>query len=556
MNYRKIFIIAVISLLTCTSLLSQEIEFTHADTLIGSNGSGRNFWDVLRYDITVNPDFNTQSIIGKNNMYLLLHTSSRLQIDLQEPMILDSALVEGNNIPITREGNVYWLDLPKAVSANSHYPIKVILSLYFHGSPRVSTNPPWDGGWIWTTDQLNRPWMTVVTQSTGASLWYPCKDYQGDKPDQGATLRIVVPDSLVGVGNGRLISVSDTLSNKKVYTWKVVNPINNYCITPYIGKYVHWHEGYQGLKGNLDLDYWVIPEDSAKAVKQFKEVPRMLKAFEYWLGPYPFYEDSYKLVQTSYLGMEHQSAIAYGNHFENGYLGEDWSGSGWGLKWDFIIVHESGHEWFGNSITSIDVADMWIHEGFTNYTESLFTEYYYGKKAGSEYVRGMRARIKNDRPVTGVYGVRNEGSGDMYYKGSNMIHLIRKVINNDKVFRNMLIEMGKKFYHQSVTAKQVEELMITYSGRNLQPIFNQYLKTTLIPVFEYEIINGEIKYHFTHVVDGFQLNLPVYINGRVIRLNVSAKWKSQKIRQSSKITVMPDPDYLILTKQKVSGKRQ
>jgi aminopeptidase N len=300
------------------------------------------------------------------------------------------------------------------------------LALGFKGNPRVAKNPPWDGGWIFKKDKQGRPWMSVACQGLGASVWYPCKDHQSDEPDNGAVLMMTVPDTLVAVGNGRLISKKSFKAGTLTWRWEVKNPINIYNLVPYIGKYVNWTETFNGEKGKLDCSYWVLDYELDRAKEQFKQAPQMLKCFEYWMGPYPFYEDSYKLVQSPHLGMEHQSAVAYGNEFMNGYLGHDLSRTGWGLKWDFIIVHESGHEWFANNITSKDLADMWIHEGFTNYSETLFTECQSGKTAGDEYNYGTRRGILNDVPVIPAYGVNKQGSGDMYpnpapcYKASAM----------------------------------------------------------------------------------------------------------------------------------------
>jgi aminopeptidase N len=307
------------------------------------------------------------------------------------------------------------------------------LDIVYHGVPRPAVNPPWDGGWIWKKDAKGRAWMTVACQGLGASVWFPCKDHQSDEPDEGASLTMVVPDTLVAVANGRLTNQS---SGKGLasYTWQVENPINNYTIIPYIGKYVNFTDTLMGEKGKLDLSYWVLDYDLEKAKKQFTQVKPMLRAFEYWFGPYPFYEDSYKLVEAPHLGMEHQSAVAYGNKFMNGYMGGDLSGTGQGKWWDYIIVHESGHEWFANNITTNDIADMWVHEGFTDYSETLFIEYYKGKDSANVYLQGLRRNISNDKPIIGPYGVNQEGSGDMYFKGANMIHTIRQVINDEKTF--------------------------------------------------------------------------------------------------------------------------
>jgi aminopeptidase N len=358
--------------------------------------------------------------------------------------------------------------------------------------------------------------MSVACQGLGASVWYPCKDHQSDEPEEGAQLTIQVPKdkNLIAIGNGRKVGESNliNLSNNNRFSWQVTNPINNYNIIPYIGDYVGWKETYKGLKGKLDVSYWVLRSDSAKAVEQFKQVPKMLEAFEYWFGPYPFYEDGFQMVQSPHLGMEHQSAIAYGNKYMNGYLGRDLSGSGWGLKWDYIIIHESGHEWFANNISTKDIADMWVHEGFTSYSETLFTEYFHGKKAGDEYNFGLRKNISNDIPVIGKYGMNQEGSGDMYPKGANLLHTIRHAINNDSLFRNILMGLNSQFYHQTVTTEQVENYISLRANFGFQKVFDQYLRTTQIPVFSYSYNVKEkiLTYQFKNCVTGF--NLPLHFN--------------------------------------------
>ena len=457
-------------------LLTVRPPDTRQDSLRGSVGPGRIGWNVLHYDITVQPDYNTKTIQGINIIRFYDEGAKQMQIDMQEPMIIDSIISGNKSLKLSRDGNVYWAALR---DPNAMYKIKpgpASITVYFHGKPKEGIRPPWDGGWIWKKDKKGNPWMSVACQGLGASVWYPCKDYQGDEPDSGAILRMIVPDSLMAVGNGRMIDKKTMGNELTQYSWQVTNPINNYNIIPYIGKYSHFNEIYEGEKGKLDLDYWVLNYNLDKAKKQFADVPKMMKAFEYWFGPYPFYEDGYKLIDAPHLGMEHQSAVAYGNGYQNGYMGRDRSGSGWGLKWDFIIIHESGHEWFANNITTKDIADMWVHESFTNYSETLFTDYYYGKEAGNDYVVGIRGNISNDKPIIGPYGVNKEGSGDMYDKGGNMLHIIRQLINNDEKFRQILRGLNKTFYHQTVTTAQIEAFMSKKSGKDLSKIFDQYLR--------------------------------------------------------------------------------
>ncbi len=528
--------------------------FTHADTLRGTNGLYRQQWDVLQYEITINPNFENKTIEGINNLMFYDYGAKLMQIDLQQPMILDS--VKNNNISykFTRENNVYWV-MYRDTSRNLLYKIAPgirKLTFYFHGTPKEAIRAPWDGGWLWKKDKNNNPWMTVACQGLGASVWFPCKDIQSDKPDSGAILHIIAADSLEAIGNGNLIEKHSVGMGKSMHTWQVKNPINSYCIIPYIGKYVHYTEKYAGLKDTLNMSYYVMPYNLDKAKKQFTDAPKMMKAFEYWFGPYPFYEDGYKLIETPHLGMEHQSAIAYGNGFKMGYSGKDLSGTGIGLKWDFIIIHESGHEWFGNNICTNDIADMWVHEGFTNYSETLFTEYYWGKNDGETYVQGIRKNIENDIPIIGEYGVNKEGSGDMYYKGANMIHLIRQVVNNDELFRAMLVGLNTTFYHKTVTTAQIEEYIAMKLKLNLSPIFNQYIRTTQIPLLEYKIERKKIKYRWINTVPNFELPIKVGLSSKdssEIVIKVTNDWqKLKKPRRYDNSTFRINKNYYVFSK--------
>jgi aminopeptidase N len=389
--------------------------------------------------------------------------------------------------------------------------------------------------------------MSVACQGLGASVWYPCKDHQSDEPDSGASLTITVPDTLIAVGNGRLKEKIMNANHTATYTWSIVNPINNYNIIPYIGKYVTWHEDYHGEKGKLDCDYWVLDYDLEKAKKQFTQVDTMLKCFEYWMGPYPFYEDGYKLVETPHLGMEHQSAVAYGNKFMNGYLGRDLSGSGWGNNWDYIIVHESGHEWFANNITSNDIADMWIHEGITDYSETLFVDCQYGNEAGNAYTQGLRRTIRNDKPIIGTYGVNQEGSGDMYNKGNNIMHMVRQIIDNDSVFRNILRGLNETFYHKTVDSKDIENYITKRSGKDLSKLFDQYLRTTQIPTLEYKIEGEKLSYRWTNCINGFNMPVKLAKSGQWITPGVD--WKETTLTAAMKNDFQVDNNFYITVKK-------
>lgn len=503
---------------------------TAQDSLRGSLSPERSWWNVNKYDITVEPNFGEKTITGKNVItFTAITEGTKMQIDLQQPMEIETVTFNKNEKPLqlTRNGNAYYIDFPQPIAKGSQHSVII----KFKGAPREAVTPPWDGGWIWKTDKSGNPWMTVACQGLGASVWYPCKDHQSDEPDS-ASLSIIVPDTLIGVGNGRLTNKTPLANRRVQFTWEVKNPVNSYNIVPYIGKYLSWKDQYQGEKGSLDVTYWSLQEDEPKARKQFEQVVPMLKCFEHWFGPYPFYEDGYQLIQAPHLGMEHQSGIAYGNKFMNGYLGNDLSGTGWGKKWDFIIVHESGHEWFGNNITTKDIADMWVHEGFTNYSEALYTECQSGKDAGNEYAVGLRKNIKNDKPVIGPYGVNKEGSDDMYYKGASVIHTVRQIINDDEKFRNMLRNLNKTFYHKTVDTREIEDYMCKAAGKDLTKVFDQYLRTTMIPVLEYRYEGGKLQFRWTNCVKGFNMPLRI-ITDKSILIEPTEKWKSISLPSES-----------------------
>lgn len=549
----KILIAFIFSAFFLHNINAQEPEkkYTHADTLRGSLNENRTWWDVMRYDITVKPDYDTKTISGSNKItYKVVKESypAFMQIDLQQPLIVDSILFnDKRKLNFQREENICLVNIPK-----QKYQSENFVTVYYHGTPREAIKPPWDGGWIWTKDSLGRPWMSVACQGLGASVWYPCKDHQSDEPNKGASLTVIVPDTLVVVGNGRL--QSKQLQSKQnnnngtaTYTWAVVNPINNYDIIPYIGKYVNFSEVYNGEKGKLDVNFWVLDYNIEKAKQQLvPNVNNMLKCFEHWFGPYPFYEDGYKLVDAPHLGMEHQSAVAYGNAYQNGYHTKngniDLSGTGWGMKWDFIVVHESGHEWFGNNITSKDLADMWVHEGFTNYSETLFVDCMFGKEAADEYNYGTRRRIQNDKPIIAHYGVNEEGSGDMYYKGGNLLHTIRHSINDDEKFRQILRGLNKAFYHQTVTSKQIENYISEHAGFDYSKVFDQYLRTTQIPVLEYYFSNDNKKvfYRWTNCINGFNLPLSLYSDNTKIKIFPTTEWKSSELTPQQASLFIPD----------------
>ena len=508
LNY-KLFsvLIGLLPIAARAQLGTTKETFTRADTLRGSLTTPlRTCYDINYYHLDVKFDVDNKFISGNVLFkYTATQDFTKLQFDLFSNLKVEKVIYKGKELPYTREFNAVFVTFPQTIKSGS----KEEFTVYYSGNPTIAKRAPWDGGVEYNLDSLGHKWVSTACQGMGASVWWPTKDQQADEVDS-ALISISVPNGLKDVSNGRLRKVTNLKDGYTRFDWFVANPINNYDIEANIGDYAHYSDTYQGEKGKLTMDFWPLSYNLEKAKKHWgTNAKPMLKAFEHWFGPYPFYEDGYKLVETHHLGMEHQSGTAYGNHYQNGYLGRDLSGTGWGLKWDFIVVHESGHEWFGNNITSKDLGDMWIHESFTNYSESLFVEDNWGKQAGQEYVHGSRLGIVNDRAIVGPYGVNKEGSGDMYPKGGNMLNMIRTIINDDDKWRNILRGLNKTFYHQTVTYDQIVNYINDQSGKNLSPVFEQYLKHANIPILEFMTINGKLMVRW--IADEQSFNMPVKV---------------------------------------------
>lgn len=511
------------------------INFTRQDTLRGSITPERSWWDLNYYHLDIKVNIDQKFIEGKNTVrYKVISEYQILQIDLQKPMKILSVKQDGKELKVKREEIIHFIELIKKQEIGKYETVEIM----FAGKPIEAANPPWDGGITWQKDINGNPFVASACQGIGASVWWPCKDHPADEVDS-ILISVNIPKNLMNISNGKLRNIESFKDKTKTFHWFVSNPINSYGVNINIGNYAHFSEKYAGEKGDLNMDYYVIKHNLKKAKKQFKEAVRTIQSMEYWFGPYPFYEDGYKLVEVPYLGMEHQSSVTYGNGFINGYKGIDLSGTGQGMKFDFIIVHESGHEWFANNITSKDKADMWIHESFTCYSESLFLEYHFGKEAGNEYVIGLRKNIQNQYPVIGIYGVNNEGFGgtDMYYKGANMLHTLREIVNDDDKWRKILRQLNKIFYHQTVTTQQIENYIGEQINVDLTPFFNQYLRDNRVPVFEYYQRKKELFYRWMNVIDEFNMPLKISIAKKEVWIKPTIEWKDIKITESSNIVV-------------------
>ena len=522
-------------------IFEEKDSFTRQDTLRGTITKERIWWDLNYYHLDIRVDPDKKYIEGRNTIFYTVLSENRImQIDLQEPLIITSVTEDGNSLNFIREGNAFFIELQK--KQNVGEVNNIIIS--YQGNPKTAVRAPWDGGFSWDRDENGNHFIATSCQGLGASVWWPNKDHMYDEVDS-MLISVNVPNNLIDVSNGRLREITVPDEKTKTYHWFVSNPINNYGVNLNIGDYVNFSEKYDGEKGILDVEYYVLRYNLDKAKEHFKDVPKMLDAFEHWFGPYPFYEDSYKLVEVPYLGMEHQSSITYGNKYLKGYLGRDPSDTGWGLKFDFIIIHESGHEWFANNITYIDMADMWIHEGFTAYSENLFLDYHHGKEAGADYTIGTRRGIRNDKPIIGPYNVNREGSKDMYSKGANLLHTIRQIANNDSKWREVFRGLNKNFYHQTVSSKQVEKYISDNIDFDLKYVFDQYLRDNRIPTLEYKIQKKKFLYRWSNTIDGFNMPIELIVNNNKIRVYPGNDWKEINARVKN---LKIDRDYYINSK--------
>ncbi len=531
----------LVGALPAVGISQERPSYSRADTLRGSVGPARAWWDVTFYDLHVRVTPADSSITGWNGItYRVLQPGQELQIDLQPPLEVDSMVLGGTKLTHRRDGNAFFVRLPGQQNPGEVHTVTV----HYGGKPVVAVRPPWDGGFIWEEDGRGNPWVATANQGLGASAWWPNKDHGSEEPDS-QRIAVTVPTPMVNVSNGRLRSTTVNDDGTTTWEWFVTLPINNYGIAVNAGSYAHWQEIFDGEDGPLTLDYWPLAENEEEARRQWAQVPPMMRCFEKWFGPYPFYADGYKLVETPHLGMEHQGAVAYGNGFQNGYRGTDLSGTGQGLKWDFIIIHESAHEWFANSVTAAESGDLWIHESLANYAESLYTECLTGsKEAGAEYVIGTRERIANDRPIIGDYGVNDQGSGDKYYKGGNMLHTLRQLVDDDERWRGTLRGLAREFRHQAVSSAQVETYLSEATGIPLAGFFQQYLRTTQVPTLELVREAGRLAYRWADVVPGFDMPVRVAVGEEPLTwIRPARDWKSMDAPVGAALRV--DPNFYV-----------
>jgi len=513
-------------------LLNQSTDsITRADSLRGSLNENRDWYDVTYYHLDLQVFPSEKRITGSNEIYFIVNRIAPImQLDLFQNMAIDKIELLGRECPYTRELNAIFVDIPVSLKLGSIHHITV----FYHGMPIEAKKAPWDGGFVWAKDENNTDWIGVACEGLGASAWWPNKDHLSDEPDS-MRISCTVPSNLKFIGNGYMEKEEKVDTDFVKYTWKVSYPINNYNVTLNIGDYSHFHEMVENGGAVLDLDYYVMKSNFEKARKQFQQVKPMLKCYEKYLGPYPYPKDGFALVETPYLGMEHQGAIAYGNKYKPGYAGNTRFING--LDFDYIIIHESGHEWWGNNVSCKDIADLWIHEAFTTYTESIYVECTLDKKAALAYINSNKEGVDNKRPIIGPYGVNREGDGDMYSKGALFLNSLRNTINNDEVWWKIIRGMQDNFGGKTIDTQDVLSYFNANSGMKLDPIFDQYLRFPNIPQLMYSLVKkGKNKFDlsFRWIADNKAFNMPVeysFDSSKPVRIFPTTNWQTIKIKK-------------------------
>ena len=517
--YRILFIIIIAAFVYPVN--AQDIFFDRADSLRGSLNKFRDNFDVKYYELDLKVFPEKRSIRGSNLIYFqATENLKKIQLDLFSNLAINKVTYEDQKLSFEREGDAFWVNFPEEIKKNALINLKV----YYQGQPIIAKNPPWDGGFVWAKDSANQHWIGVSCQGLGASAWWPNKDHLSDEPD---SMRIIceVPEPLICVSNGQFVKKTKKNGSFNQYEWLVTYPINNYNVTLNIADYAHISDRYINNEGQqLPLNYYVLKSNEEKATSHFEQVKPMLRIFEHYFGRYPYWDDGYKLVETPYWGMEHQSAIAYGNNYENNEFG-----------FDFIIIHESGHEYWGNSITTWDLGEMWIHESFTTYMEALFVEYRDGYQRSIDYLLMQKPMIKNNMAVMQPTGVNFNywNDADMYYKGSWMLHSIRNVIDDDEKWFQLLYDLYQEHKHSIVTADDIISFMNVNTEHNLKPIFDQYLKHLKPPKLRYHLIEEDneltLKYRWISPVADFNMPVKIRFGDEEYQwLKPSITWKIKK----------------------------
>jgi len=492
---------------------------TKADILRGEYSRYRANNDLLYYHLDIRIDPAKKTVSGKNTIrFKMLKDDNRIQLDLHAALAIDRILLGETHLKHERDSGAVFVDFPETLTAGR----EVAIDFYYHGTPAQGGR---FGGFTFGKDPKGRPWIYTSCEGQGASVWWPNKDQWRDKVES-MDISVTIPNGLVDVSNGKFVGKKDLGDGFTRWDWHVSYPINNYNVSVNIGAYKHFSDKYK----DLDLDFYALPEDLERAKTQFAQTKGMLEAFEHYFGEYPFKRDGYKLIQVPYAGMEHQSAVTYGNLFKNGYLGRDWTGVGISPRFDFIIIHESGHEWFGNSVSAADRADMWIHEGWTTYLESLYVEYHWGKADALKYLSGYKKMVKNKQPIVLNRGINAFPSQDQYFKGALFINTLRSIVDDDKRWEKLIKDFYQNFKYQTIMTEDVVTFFNKQTGKNLSPIFNQYLRHAALPVLElkFDETKNEVAYRWKADEKDFAMPIRVGATDKWQIITPTAEWQTLK----------------------------
>jgi aminopeptidase N len=535
LNVRRLTFGLALLLVTATQPAAQTAQPTsptRADILRGEYGQYRANNDLLFYHLDVRVDPDKKYLSGKTTIrFRMLNDDTRIQLDLHDALKVDRIVLmdsapepnspnpgPGRELKYVREAGAVFVDFPQTLKNGRVYTI----DFYYSGHPLETGR---FGGIAFRKDPQGRHWINTACEGIGASIWWPNKDQWRDEVES-MRISVTLPDNLVDVSNGKFLGKTPLGDGYTRWDWLVQYPINNYNVSLNIGKYVHFGERL----GDLSLDYYVLPENLEKAKKQFSQTRGMMEAFQHYFGEYPFKKDGFKLIEVPYAGMEHQSAVAYGNRFANGYLERDWTGVGISLRFDFIIIHESGHEWFGNSISAADMSDMWIHEGWTTYLECLYVEYMYGHADALKYTNALKSKVRNRQPIVLQRGVNAEPPQDQYFKGALFLNTLRSIVNDDKRWWALIRGFYQQFKYQNIMTEDVVNYFNRRTGQNLTPIFNQYLRHTAIPVLELKFgdTDGSVSYRWKADEPGFSMPVRVGTKDRWQLIKPTTQWQTMK----------------------------
>jgi len=504
-------------------------KFSESLKLLGSLNKYRNCFDATFYELNISVDEKKKYLKGKVLMNAIaLSDFDTLQIDLYENMKVNNigfatlnSIQESEtkfiNASYVRKHGAIFIALKQ--KAGEIFKLKI----EYEGKPVEAKRPPWKGGFVWKKDKEKNPWIGVACESEGASLWWPCKDVTNDEPDS-TSINITVSKGLMAVSNGKFVGISNPDQQNVTYKWFVSYPINLYNVTLYVGKFSLLSDTYTMPSGKiLPVNHYVLPMNYEKAKTHLAQAKGQIAFFEKTFGEYPWHHDGYKLIESPYEGMEHQSAIAYGNNYKNSYNG-----------FDYIILHESAHEWWGNSVSAADLSDVWLHEGFATYSEALYVESIQGKNAYLRYLLTYRLFIKNKRPVVGPVGVRffDYKDSDVYMKGAWILHTLRTLINDDILFFDILKSFHERYKMKTVTSKDFIDMVNEKTGSDYSWFFHQYLNKREAPFLEYYWDGTNFYYRWKYVGADFKMPAEISLDG-LVKINLKPTDKIQKIAISS-----------------------